>query len=252
MPSLPWAVIFPGRGLFTAQWAFITTQMKVTNQGYNMQDEKVTIQVAAKALNVTPKTVHQWLRTGILTRVKDGNRTYILMDEVRALRQNRVTNPKSEVITSEGKIEPSNNLGNNIVPIDREHYEGLLIRLGQLEGFNQQLLLEYRACIESRDKALEQAKRNISAQAQELATVKGVLAANTEELDQARATINKARSELQRLLRIKEDAEQKAKVVLDQQEALKAKEHELAEIRYELDRARLPFWKRWFGKIGDI
>ena len=235
MPSLPWAVIFPGRGLFTAQWAFITTQMKVTNQGYNMQDEKVTIQVAAKALNVTPKTVHQWLRTGTLTRVKDGNRTYILMDEVRALRQNRVTNPKSEVITSEGKIEPSNNLGNNIVPIDREHYEGLLIRLGQLEA-NQQLLLEYRACIEYRDKALEQAKGNISAQAQELATVKGVLAANTEELTMRGQRLRKLEANCKGSSEIKQDAEQKAKVVLDQQEALKAKEHELAEIQYQLNR----------------
>ena len=183
-----------------------------------MQDEKVTIQVASKALNVTQKTIHQWLRTGTLTRVKEGNRTYILMDEVRALRQNRVTNPKSEVITSENKIELSNNLGNNMVPIDREHYEGLLIRLGQLET-NQQLLLEYKAGIEYRDKALEQAKGNISAQAQ--------------ELDQARTTITKARNELQRLMEIKQDAEQKAKVVLDQQEALEAKERELAEIRAE-------------------
>jgi len=184
-----------------------------------MQDEKVTIQVAAKALNVTPKTVHQWLRTGTLTRVKDGNRTYILMDEVRALRQNRVTNQKSEVITSEGKSEPSNNLGNNMVPIDREHYEGLLIRLGQLEA-NQQLLLEYKAGIEYRDKALEQAKGNISGQAQELAAVRSALDTNSAELEKARSTITKARSELQRLFEVQRDAEAKGKALLDQQAAL--------------------------------
>lgn len=198
-----------------------------------MQDEKVTIQVASKALNVTPKTVHQWLRTGTLTRVKDGNRTYILMDDVRALRQTRVTNQKSEVITSEGKNESGNNQGYDMVPIKREHYEGLLTRLGQLEA-NQQLLLEYRAGIESRDKALEQAKGNISAQAQ--------------ELDQARATIMKARSELQRLLEIKQDAEAKAKVVLEQQAALEAKEREVEALREENTRLNLPWFLRWFRK----
>jgi DNA-binding transcriptional MerR regulator len=205
-----------------------------------MQDEKVTIKVAAKAIGVTPKTVHQWLRIGTLTRVKEGNRTYILMDEVRALRQNRVTNPKSEVITSEGKIEPSNNLGNNIVPIDREHYEGLLIRLGQLEA-NQQLLLEYRAGIESRDKALEQAKGNISAQAQELATVKTALTTNSAELDQARAVISKARSELEKMVELKQESEQKAKDLLD-------KQVEIDRLRAENTRLKLPFWRRWLKK----
>jgi len=199
-----------------------------------MQDEKVTIQVAAKALNVTPKTVHQWLRTGTLTRVKDGNRTYILMDEVRALRQARVTNPKSEVITFEAKNEQVTNQGYDMVPIKREHYEGLLTRLGQLEA-NQQLLLEYRAGIEYRDKALEQAKGNISAQAQ--------------ELDQAKATISKARSELQRLMEIKQDAEQKAKMVLNQQAALQQREKELAEIRSENERLkRLKWWELLFRR----
>ena len=199
-----------------------------------MQDEKVTIQVASKALNVTPKTVHQWLRTGTLTRVKDGNRTYILMDEVRALRQTRVTNKKSEVITSEGKNEPGNNQGYDMVPIKREHYEGLLTRLGQLEA-NQQLLLEYKGNIEQRDKALEQAKGNISAQAQELA--------------EARATITKARSELQRLFEVKQDAEAKGKALLEQQAALKARERELEALRVDNERLkRLKWWERLFRR----
>lgn len=163
-----------------------------------MQDEKVTIQVAAKALNVTPKTVHQWLRTGTLTRVKDGNRTYILMDEVRALRQIRVTNPKSEVITSEGKIEQVTNQGCDMVPIKREHYEGLLIRLGQLEA-NQQLLLEYRAGIESRDKALEQAKETLTQKEQELSEAEKFLAAKNKIMERAGGRIRELEAENERL-----------------------------------------------------
>lgn len=116
-----------------------------------MQDEKVTIQVAAKAIGVTPKTIHQWLRKGTLSKVKEGNRTYILMDEIRALRQDKVTNQKSEVITSEVKQEQVTNQGYNMVPIKREHYEGLLTKLGQLEA-NQQLLLEYKEGLQKKDK----------------------------------------------------------------------------------------------------
>lgn len=225
-----------GRGFFTfsSPWGLlITTLQQVTNQGYNMQDEKVTIQVAAKALSVTPKTIHQWLRNGTLTRVKEGNRTYILMDEMRALRQERVTNPKSEVITSEAKIEQVTNQGDDIVPIKRAHYEGLLTRLGQLEA-NQQLLLEYKEGLQGKDKALEQAKENINAQAQELA--------------EARATITKARNELQRLLEIKQNTEIKGRALMEQQAKIERKDKELAEIRTEVERLRLPWWKRLFLK----
>lgn len=160
-----------------------------------MQDEKVTVPVAAKALGVTPKTIHQWLKAGTLTRVKDGSRTYILMDEVRALRQNRVITSKSEVIDFDDDSTPGYNLGNNEIPIDRNHYEALLTRLGQLEA-NQQLLLEYRQGIEKKDIALAE----------------------------------------------------KDKVIAEQQTTLQAKEKELAEIRAEVERLRLPFWKRLFRK----
>jgi DNA-binding transcriptional MerR regulator len=185
-----------------------------------MQDEKVTIQVAAKALNVTTKTIHQWLKNGALTRVKEGNRTYILMDEVRALRQNRVTNQKSEVTTFKGNSEPSNNLSNNMVPIDRAHYEGLLTRLGQLEA-KQQLMLEYKQDLQAKD----------------------------EELIEARVIISKARSELEKMVELKRDAEAKAKALLEQQAKTEAKEKELAEIRAENERLkRLKWWNRLFRR----
>lgn len=66
------------------------------------------------------------------------------------------------------------------------------------------------------------------------------------ELEEARITITKARSELQNLLQIKQDAEQKTKMVIDQQAALQQREKELAEIRAELERARVPWYKKLF------
>jgi DNA-binding transcriptional MerR regulator len=82
----------------------------------------------------------------------------------------------------------------------------------------------------------------------DLAAVRSALDANSAELDQARETISKARNELQRLLQVKQDAEQKAKVVLDQQEELKAREIELEDLRAEVGRLSRPWWRRWFGK----
>jgi DNA-binding transcriptional MerR regulator len=178
-------------------------------------DEKVSISLAAKALKVSTKTVHRYIERGQLSKVKEGTRVYVPMDDIRTL------------LSGQPRVDKSPHVHeNDKVTVDRTHYDSLLVRLGQLEA-NQQLLLEYRAGIESRDKALEQAKGNINAQAQ--------------ELDQARATINRARLELQRLMEIKQDAEQKASELADQQ-------GELNRPRAELERARLPWWKRIWKK----
>jgi excisionase family DNA binding protein len=214
-------------------------------------NEKASIQVAAKALGVSAKTIQRWVKSGKIQSIREDNRVFIPVDEIRTrLQEQRAgvadidQDKKEDVQTIRGHDEAKSI---DVIPITRTHYEGLLTRLGQLEA-NQQLLLEYRAGIESRDKALEQAKGNISAQAQEIATVKSALATNTTELEEARSTITKARSELQRLLEIKQDAEQKAKVVLEQQAELKAKEHELEALKMEVERLRRPWWKRIFQR----
>jgi hypothetical protein len=46
--------------------------------------EKVTIRVAAKTLNLSKGKIITYLNQGILTRLKEGDRIYILMDELRA------------------------------------------------------------------------------------------------------------------------------------------------------------------------
>jgi len=187
-----------------------------------MQDEKVTIQVASKAINVTPKTIHQWLKNGTLSKVKEGNRTYILMDEVRALLQSRVTNKKSEVTTFEGNLEPGNNLSNKIVSIDRDHYEGLLTRLGQLET-KQQLMLEYKQNLQAKD----------------------------EELIEARVIISKARSELEKMVELKQDSEQKTRELFEQKVKIEERERELDKLREDNERLRLPWWRRLLLRKTD-
>ena len=212
-------------------------RQRMDNQNNGQSNsEKVTISLAAKALKVSTKTVHRYIERGQLSKLKEGTRIYVPMDEIRALLSGQPKVDKCPRVHEKDRVT-----------VDRTHYDGLLVRLGQLEA-NQQLLLEYRAGIESRDKALEQAKENISAQAQELATVKSALNTNSTELDKAKATITKARNELQMLMEIKQDAEQKAKVVLDQQAIIGAREYELAEIRAKVERLQRSWWRRWFRR----
>jgi hypothetical protein len=187
---------------------------------------KATIQEAAKTLHVDRKTIYRWISKGLISKYVEENKTYVILEEVKAICGKGVPQEATSFV-AENVASP------NIVTVDRPHYEGLLIKLGQYEA-ERRYLLEYKEGLEAKDK--------------ELAAVKTALEKNGAELDQARATIAKARSELQRLIEIKQDAEAKGKALIDQQAALEVKERELAEILAELDRARLPFWKRWFKK----
>jgi len=196
-----------------------------------MEQEKTTIQAAAKALGVTTKTIQRYLLNGTLSKIKEGTRTYIPIDEVRTLRQGQEVGTKKDVQTNHRDRD------SNTITLKLAEYKELLQELGhykgQIEGQTRHLL-EYKANIEAKDK--------------ELATVKSALATNTEEIEKAKDTITKARSELQRLIEIKQDAEQKARELLEQQAEIEAKERENIELKAEVERLRLPFWKRLFRK----
>lgn len=69
-----------------------------------------------------------------------------------------------------------------------------------------------------------------------------------KELSEAMVTITKARTELKRLLEVKKDAEAKGKALVDQQAKIEQKNRELADLRAELERLRLPWYKRIYKK----
>jgi DNA-binding transcriptional MerR regulator len=182
-----------------------------------MSQEKTTIQAAAKALGVTTKTIQRYLLNGTLSKIKEGTRTYIPIDEIRTLRQGQTKGQKGDVQTNHKDRD------SNTITLKLAEYKELLQELGhykgKLEGQTRNLL-EYR----------QDAERK------------------TQELTEARAVISKARSELEKMVEFKRDAEQKAKELLDQQAALEAREHELAEILAENARLKVPWWKRLFSK----
>ena len=64
-----------GRGLAKVSHLFLS--------GPEPPKEKVTIQVAARALGVSKGTIITYHNKGLLTRIKEGGRIYLSMDEVR-------------------------------------------------------------------------------------------------------------------------------------------------------------------------
>jgi excisionase family DNA binding protein len=96
-------------------------------------DQHVSIREAARALGVSKRTVLRYLDKRLLTRVKEGKRTYIPMRQISQLRDIK----KPDVTTSD---KPMSDNQEAAVTIDRGHYETLLTRLGHLENECQSLL----------------------------------------------------------------------------------------------------------------
>jgi excisionase family DNA binding protein len=202
--------------------------------------DKATIQEASKALHVDRKTIYRWINKGLISKYVDGNKTYVVLEEVKAI-CGKATPQDATSFVAESVASP------NIVTVDRPHYEGLLIKLGQYEA-ERRYLLEYKTDLKAKERELSETRATLAANADELAAVRSELDTNNSELEQARATISKARNELQRLVEIKKDAEAKSKALLDQQAALEARDRELEVLRTENKRLRLPWWKRIFHK----
>jgi excisionase family DNA binding protein len=255
-----WAFPLPGENLRTLLTGKLTADIDMSDMS-DTEPEKLTIQEAARALNVDSRTIYRLIGKGSISKVKEAGRTFVLWSDVKRLLGEcrtcqtqdglNVGHVRPDVRQDVGQFD--NNVGHAEIVfdseidneaahvrtkdthyiVDRDHYEGLLIRLGQLES-EKRYLLEYKEGLEAKDKALEQAKGNISAQAQ--------------ELDQAKATIMKARNELQRLMEIKQDAEQKAKMVIEQKAKIEAREREIEVLRAENAALKVPWWKRLFSR----
>ena len=118
-----------------------------------MSQDKATIQEAAKALHVDRKTIYRWIEKGLLSKVKEGNKTLVIMEEVKAICDKGI----SQDVT---KLEADSVTNTNIVTLDRPHYEGLLIKLGQFEA-ERRYLLEYKTGLQAKDKELSEIKERL-------------------------------------------------------------------------------------------
>lgn len=102
-----------------------------------------TVGQAAKELGVSDKTVRRYIKSGRLTAESDKGKLRIDPNSIR-------TCPSKKLVHLDTPDD-------KMVPVNREHYEALLIRLGQLEA-TEKLLIEHKAT--SEQVALDLAAKN--------------------------------------------------------------------------------------------
>ena len=136
---------------------------EVVSIGDTVTQNKVTISDAAKHLNISRKTLYRWIDKGLLSKHKEGNNSFVMLSEVRALCDRGVTQNDTEVVS--GDVAGIQQMTQDDTPKDTEnvtvkisYLEGLLVRLGQLES-EKRYLLEYKADIEAKDKAIAEAEK---------------------------------------------------------------------------------------------
>ncbi len=175
----------PERGLSRVSHLFLSSP--------EPPEEKVTIQVAAKALGVSKGRIITYLNQGVLRRIKDGDRIYISMDEVRALRdKNDKLQVKSSVSASGKSYRRAS------VIREKKRSRRPLARLGVLEN-EHHYLLKYKAAVEAKDRELEilkfeinNLKRNLENQATELKATESRLRRLREEQQKELVAFKKA------------------------------------------------------------
>lgn len=127
-----------------------------------MEQDRITIQEASDRLKIGRKIIYRWIEKGLVSREREGNRAYVLFSEVKAQYEreysgdhsgNTADVPGNIPGTQQGTFQ-----GTNTVTVDRSHYDGLLVRLGQLES-EKRYLLEYKAGIEAKDKNIAEAEK---------------------------------------------------------------------------------------------
>lgn len=116
----------------------------------NKTDGSVNIQVAAKALGVSTKTVQRYLEKGLLTKIKDGHKVSIPIEEIKNLREKiQIDNGQTEKDTNKKSIT-----------IDLDKYDQLMTELGELRH-KSQLLLSYLSEIKTKDERITEREREI-------------------------------------------------------------------------------------------
>ena len=149
-----------------------------------LSEEKVTIQAAAKALGVSKGTIVHYLNNGSLSRIKEGSAVYISTEEINKLLETRgdpgVIAPKAQVAKRKHvvvtKVKSSEGDGTTVT-VDRNHYEEILTRVGQLELENRNLLVYKDSMVKT----------------------KSVLNDKERELQKVRAKLHMMEEELRRL-----------------------------------------------------
>jgi len=211
-----------GRGLAKVSHLFLS--------GPEPPKEKVTIPVAARALGVSKGTIITYLNKGLLTRIKEGGRIYVCMDEVRTLGDTkRKPQVKPSVITSAKRNKRVS------VNKERERPKQPLASFGLLES-ERQYLLRCKAALEAKDTELETLTFEVN-------TLKKDLKIQTSEWKGTETRLRELEKEQQKLL-----GEFKKTTDANDHEKERTQVRLLA-VDDKVKRLRRPWWQEFFGYL---
>lgn len=138
-----------------------------------MSEEKVTIKTAMKALGVSEKTVYRYLNNGLLTRIKEGHRTYILSSEIRSLRQKQTLSGHSsdskKAVSGHSSVSKESMSGQ--MSLSQDEYKKLIQENEELKQKNL-LLLEYKLSADQVKRELEETKQKLKTAETEITRLK--------------------------------------------------------------------------------
>lgn len=130
--------------------------------------DKVTVKVAAKALNVCERTVQRYVKNGLLSGMTEGRRVFIPLREVKDLRQQR-----KERMSRQRKVDKTGKMlhMSGSVTMSMDKYE-LLVKENEEFKVKTQLLLEYKHAVGSVKRELEETKGKLKEAEMEVGRLK--------------------------------------------------------------------------------
>ena len=192
--------------------------------------EKVTIQVAARALGVSKGTIITYLNKGLISRMKEGGRIYVSMDEVLTLGDTKRKPQVKPAVTTLANRDKRVSVNK-----ERERPKRPVASFGLLES-ERQYLLRCKAALEAKDTELE-------ALTFEVNTLKRNLEIQANELKGAETRLRELGKEQQKLL-----GEFKKTTDANDHEKERTQARLLA-VDDKVKRLRRPWWQEFFGYL---
>lgn len=174
----------------------------------------LTIAEVAQKLSVSTRTVHRYLKKGLLEATKEGGKVYVSEESLR-----KIDSLKAAKV--QGLVDPTRH-----VVVERDDWQETLTRLAQLET-EQQYLLGFKEEVEKKDKELNFAQF---------------------ALGQSEECSKYVDADLQRVDRALEAATEELKV---KETTLIAAQAQVEFLEQELAWLRRPWWRRIFGRKGN-
>ena len=174
----------------------------------------LTISEVAQRLSVSTRTVHRYLKKGLLEAKRDGGRVYVSEESLR-----KIDSLKAAKV--QGLVDPTKH-----VVVERDDWQETVARLAQLKT-EQQYLLGFKEEVEKKEKELN---------------------FNQFALGQAEECSKYVDADLRRTESSLETAREELK---DKEAALIAAQAQVEFLEQELAWLRRPWWRRIFGRKGN-